>query len=350
MKNRLLAPAVAVSLAAGSIVAVNSADAQEFTAAELYEPSIGSTWNVGPDEKRAYLINGEGPRATSLDLNLFESPYPGLKMELDTSPYSALGAVKLRLEGGKIYPDSFDVLVGVTVHYDDGSSEYVEGPFTVNPLKALVAGTPATPVSPTTTPRATVSVTMTATEYFPEPYPEFVTETETATVTKTLTETTTATETETDWYPEPYPEYVTETVTATTTETEFYPEYHTLEPAPEFITETVTETVTKEPEPGWRVEPAPATVTKTVQPSEVAIPKVRHITTTTTVPVTETATVTKVVATPTTTVVTKPAENAGSSIGTGGVIGIILGVLAALGIGAVAGRALPPEIARALPF
>lgn len=252
MKKRVFAPVVAIAIAAGSIAAVGHADAQEFTAADLYEPRISDVWDLGPDEKTVYLILGEGPRVESVDLNLFESPYPGLKMERDTSPYYAPDRVKLRLEGGKIYPETFDVLVGVTVHYDDGSSEYVEGPFTVHPLKALVAGEPAEPVKPTTTPRATVSVTATTTvteteretvtatetalstkfypEPYPDPYPVYETETETATTTKT--ETTTSTE----YYPEPYPEisYETETVTVTATET---------------VTLPVTTTSSAEPQP-----------------------------------------------------------------------------------------------------
>lgn len=239
--------------------------------------------------------------------------------------------------------------ISLTVQYPDGTAEIVD--IVVSGWDPDWGMTEDPEPEPTPTTTVTSEPTVTVTEYYPEV--SVTTEARvyevpgpTVTATKTLTETTTTT----DWYMEPYPEYVTETVTTTTTETETYPEYFTVESSPEFITETVTETVTKEPEPGWRVEPAPVTVTKTVQPSEVAIPKVRHTTTTTTVPVTETATVTKVVATPTTKVVTKPAENSGSPIGTGGIIGIILGVLAALGVGAVVGRALPPEIARALPF
>ena len=254
MKKRALAPVVAIAIAAGSIAAVGHADAQEFTAADLYEPRISGVLDLGPDEKTAYLIYNGGPRVESVDLNLFESPYPGLKMERDTSPYSAPHALKLRLEGGKIYPKSFDVLVGVTVHYDDGSSEYVEGPFSVNPLKALVAGEPAEPVKPTTTPRATVSVTATttvtetetetvtatetatSTEFYPEPYPDPypVYETETETVTTTKTETVTSTEYYPEPYPDPYPVYETETVTVTATET---------------VTLPVTTTNSAEPQP-----------------------------------------------------------------------------------------------------
>ena len=237
MKKRALAPAVAIAVAAGSIAAVGHADAQDFTAAELYEPRIGGVWDLGPDEKTDYLLSDPGPRVETVDLNLFESPYPGLKMERDTSPYSAPDRVKLRLEGGKIYPKSFDVLVGVTVHYDDGSSEYVEGPFTVRPLKALVAGEPAEPVKPTTTPRATVSITATTT----------VTETETETVT--ATETAASTEFYPEPYPDPYPVYETETETVTATETatstEYYPEpYPEISYETETVTVTATETVT----------------------------------------------------------------------------------------------------------
>ena len=125
MNKRVLAPAMAIAIAAGSVVAVGNADAQEFTAAELYEPTIGHVYDLGPDEKRTYLVYGDGGRAVSIDLNLFESPYPGLKMERDTSPYASPDAIKLRLEGGKVYPERFNVLTGVTAHYDDGSSEYV---------------------------------------------------------------------------------------------------------------------------------------------------------------------------------------------------------------------------------
>ncbi|MCG7236708.1 MULTISPECIES: hypothetical protein [Corynebacterium] len=263
MNKRVLAPAMAIAIAAGSVIAVGNADAKEMTAAELYEPTIGGAYDLGPDEYTAYLTRSEGPRLASVDLNLFESPYPGLKAELDNSPYAYPGAIKLRLEGGKIYPERFDVLTGVTVHYDDGSSEYVEGSFTVRPLKALVAGEPAEPVEPTTTPRATVSVTetttatetetytetVTQTTTEPEPYPVYETETVTATTTETATQTETTTSTE--YYPEPYPEifFETETVTATTTETatqtetttstEYYPE-----PYPEVSYETETVTVT----------------------------------------------------------------------------------------------------------
>ena len=233
MNKRVLAPAMAIAIAAGSVIAVGNADAKEMTAAELYEPTIGGAYDLGPDEYTAYLTRSEGPRLASVDLNLFESPYPGLKAELDNSPYAYPGAIKLRLEGGKIYPERFDVLTGVTVHYDDGSSEYVEGSFTVRPLKALVAGEPAEPVEPTTTPRATVSVTetttatetetytetVTQTTTEPEPYPVYETETVTATTTETATQTETTTSTE--YYPEPYPEvsYETETVTVTATTT-----------------------------------------------------------------------------------------------------------------------------------
>lgn len=238
MKKRALAPAMAIVIAAGSVVAVGNADAQEFTAAELYEPRIGGTSDLGPDEKIAYLLTSEGPRVVSVDLNLFESPYPGLRMERETSPYYSPDRVKLTLEGGRIYPESFDVLVGVTVHYDDESFEYVEGPFTVRPLKALVAGQPAEPSKPTTTPRATVSVTATTTvtEFYPEPYPDPYPVYETETVTNTQTDTETVTSTTTEYVPEPYPEvsYETETVTVTTTKT--------VEP-----TVTSTRTVASEP-------------------------------------------------------------------------------------------------------
>ena len=134
MNKRVLAPAMVIAIAAGSVVAVGNADAKEMTAAELYEPTIGNVYNLGPDEMQDYLFYGGGSRVVSYDLNLFESPYPGLKAVQDDSIYSPK-AIKLRLEGGKIYPESFDVLTGVTVHYDDGSSEYVEGFFTVHPLK-----------------------------------------------------------------------------------------------------------------------------------------------------------------------------------------------------------------------
>ena len=269
MKKRVFAPVVAIAIAAGSIAAVGHADAQESTAADLYEPRISDVWDLGPDEKTVYLILGEGPRVESVDLNLFESPYPGLKMERDTSPYYAPDRVKLRLEGGKIYPETFDVLVGVTVHYDDGSSEYVEGPFTVHPLKALVAGEPAEPVKPTTTPRATVSVTATttvteteretvtatetatSTEFYPEPYPDPYPVYETETETVTATETATSTEYYPEPYPDPYPVYETETETATTTKTEtttsteYYPEpYPEISYETETVTVTATETVT----------------------------------------------------------------------------------------------------------
>jgi len=241
MNKRVLAPAMAIAIAAGSVVAVGKADAQEFTAAELYEPTIGGAYDLGPDEKFALLIHDEGPRMVSADLNLFESPYSGLKIRKDDSAYAPPHAIYVKLEGGKIYPEQFDVLTGVTVHYDDGSSEYVEGLFTVRPLKALVAGEPADPIKPTTTPRATVSVTATttatetetltetatqtetttSTEFYPEPYPEIFFETETVTATTTETATQTETTTSTEFYPEPYPEvsYGTETVTVTATTT-----------------------------------------------------------------------------------------------------------------------------------
>ena len=164
-----------------------------------------------------------------------------MKIRKDDSAYAPPHAIYVKLEGGKIYPEQFDVLTGVTVHYDDGSSEYVEGLFTVRPLKALVAGEPADPIKPTTTPRATVSVTATttatetetltetatqtetttSTEFYPEPYPEIFFETETVTATTTETATQTETTTSTEFYPEPYPEvsYGTETVTVTATTT-----------------------------------------------------------------------------------------------------------------------------------
>lgn len=305
MKKRALAPAMAIAIAAGSVVAVGQADAQEFTAAELYEPTIGGIWDLGPDERSTYLLVGDGPRVASVDLNLFESPYPGLKMERDYSPYSAPDRVKLRLEGGRIYPDSFDVLVGVTVHYDDGSSEYVEGPFTVRPLRTLVAGRPAEPSKPTTTPRATVSVTATTTvtEFYPEPYPDPYPVYETETVTTTTTE----------YYAEPYPEisYQTETVIVTATET--------VPGDPVTVTATASAN--------------PVTVTETPAPETVVA--------------TETATIVKTV----TKTASAEADESGSSLSTGGIVGIVLAVLAALGAGAFAlSGGLPPQIAKALPF
>ena len=375
MNKRVLAPAMAIAIAAGSVVAVGNADAQEFTAAELYEPEIHSVYDLGPDEQDAILVFVPGQRMVSVDLNLFESPYSGLKMERDTSPYAYPAAIKLRLEGGKIYPERFDVLVGVTVHYDDGSSEYVEGPFTVYPLKALVAGEPAEPKKPTTTPRATVSVTVTetttSTEYFPEPYPDpypvWETETETATVTKTETATFT------EYVHEPYPVYETETATVTktetsrvtTTETEYFPEPYP-DPYPVYETETVTETETVIVTPTENVKApakpvtvtttavaAPVTVTEAAAPitkvaTVTATPKVVSATATTTVKVTE-AKEAKV--TETVTKTASAAADNGSSLGTGGVIAIVLGLLAALGAGAFAlSGGLPPQLANTLPF
>ena len=256
MKKRVLAPALAIAIAAGSVVAVGNADAQEFTAAELYEPRIGGTSDLGPDEKFALLFHDAGPRVVSADLNLFESPYPGLEIRRDTSANPFPDVIYVKLEGGKIYPERFDVLTGVTVHYDDGSSEYVEGSFTVRPLKALVAGQPAEPIEPTTTPRATVSVTATTTvtEFYPEPYPDPYPVYETETVTNTQTDTETVTELYPEPYPDPYPVYETETVTntqtdtetVTTTTTEYVPEPY---PEVSYETETVTVTATKTVEP-----------------------------------------------------------------------------------------------------
>lgn len=373
MNKRVLAPAMAIAIAAGSVVAVGNADAKEMTAAELYEPRIGGVSDLGPDEMNAYLTYGEGPRFVSVDLNLFESPYPGLKMEQDTSLYASPGAIKLRLEGGKIYPASFDVLTGVTVHYDDGSSEYIEDAFTVYPLKALVAGEPAEPKKPTT-PRATVSVTVTetttSTEYFPEPYPDpypvWETETETATVTKTETATFT------EYVHEPYPVWETETATVTktetsrvtTTETEYVPEPYP-EPYPVYETETVTETETVIATPTEAVKApadpvtvtntavaAPVTVTEVAAPitkvaTVTATPKAATATATTTVKVTET----EAKATETVTKTVSASADNGSSLGTGGVVAIVLALLAALGAGAFAlSGGLPPQLANALPF
>ena len=372
MNKRVLAPAMAIAIAAGSVVAVGNADAQEFTAAELYEPEIHSVYDLGPDEQDAILIFVPGQRMVSVDLNLFESPYSGLKMERDTSPYAYPAAIKLRLEGGKIYPKSFDVLIGVTVHYDDGSSEYVEGPFTVYPLKALVAGEPAEPKKPTT-PRATVSVTVTetttSTEYFPEPYPDPypVWETETVTVT----------ETEPEYFPDPYPVYETETATVTktetsrvtTTSTEYFPEPYP-DPYPVYETETVTATATETETKNVTAKPvtvtatpkvaAPVTVTETAAPHVVTKtayvePRAATVTSTATVTTTAKGNATraeaeKVKETATKTV-SAPAGSDGSSLGTGGIVAIVLALLAALGAGAVAfSGGLPPQLAVSLPF
>lgn len=292
MNKRVLAPVMAIAIAAGSVVAVGNADAKEMTDAELYEPRIGAKYDLGPDPDLSFLVFDSGPRVASIDIDRFESPYPGLKME--RAGYSNFPhAVYLKLEGGKIYPESFDVLVGVTVRYDDGSFEYVEGPFTITPLKSLVASEPAKPVV-TAAPRPTVTTTVTTTAtqtVKPTPRERTVTVTTTANVRETITQT------------EALPAHEATTTTATVTAT----------PVPQRPTVTSTTTVSRQ-----------NTVTET-----------------------ETATVTETVAEK----AEQQVPSEGSSVGTGGIITIVLGVLAILGAGALAfSGGIPPQVAGALPL
>lgn len=190
---------------------------------------------------------------------------------------------------------------------------------------------------PTVTIETTSTETATFTEYFPEPYPDPypVYETETATETKTAT----ITEYVPEPYPEPYPVYETET--ATETETVIVTPTEDVKAPAEPVTVTTTAVA------------APVTVTEVAAPitkvaTVTATPKAATATATTTVKVTETkeAKVTETV----TKSASASADN-GSSLGTGGVIAIVLGLLAALGAGAFAlSGGLPPQLANTLPF
>lgn len=157
---------------------------------------------------------------------------------------------------------------------------------------------------PTVTVETTSNETATFTEYVPEPYP--------------------------DPYPDPYPVYETETVTE-------------------------TETVIVTPTGGVKAPADPVTVTATTVAAPVtkvatvtATPKAATATATTTVKVTETQ---EEKVTETVTKTASASADNGSSLGTGGVVAIVLALLAALGAGAFAlSGGLPPQLANALPF
>lgn len=194
---------------------------------------------------------------------------------------------------------------------------------------------------PTVTVETTSTETATFTEYVPEPYP--------------------------DPYPDPYPVYETETVTETKTATftEYVPEPYP-DPYPVYETETVTETdtVIATPTGGVKAPADPVTVTATAVAAPVTVtevaapitkvatvtatPKAATATATTTVKVTETK---EAKATETVTKTDSASADNGSSLGTGGVVAIVLALLAALGAGAFAlSGGLPPQLANALPF
>lgn len=194
---------------------------------------------------------------------------------------------------------------------------------------------------PTVTIETTSTETATFTEYFPEPYPEPYPDPYPVYETETVTETKTATFTEyvPEPYPEPYPVYETET--ATETETVIVTPAEDVKAPAEPVTVTTTAVA------------APVTVTEAAAPitkvaTVTAMPKAVAATATATVKVTETK---EAKVTETVTKTASAAADNGSSLGTGGIIAIVLGLLAALGAGAVAfSGGLPPQLANTLPF
>ena len=326
-----VAPPVVTTSAAQPAPTSSSDD--ELTLADIYDPEISTLggYDIGPSESYAYLVSGEGPEMADVEVLQFDSPYP---ISYSLAPKNALinhrAWINVAVEPKKIYPAEFKVAVAVRVTYNDGSSEEVSGLLPIRPVKSLVTGNPVPSTtlkgSATTSPSTVTitrevevpgkQVTVTATA---EPLPP-------KTVTATLTErvevpgepvTVTATKAA------PFPK----TVTATAT------------PAPATVTATVTR-VEKS-----RVEAPTVTVDRlsTVLATPATVTSTLKETSTETAVVKATETVTKAA--------DRPADGSGSSLSTGGIIGVVVALLAALGVGAFAlAGGLPPQIANALPF
>ncbi|WJY97316.1 hypothetical protein [Corynebacterium fournieri] len=325
-KTSALLAAIAVSFTA---VTAPASDGQELSHADLYEPrvySIGSL-SAGPSDNLVTLIVNEGPEFADLDILEFESPYPVTYERIRNPIVNFNDKIYLRLEQKMIYPEEFEIAVKLLVHYNDGSSEEVEGSFPVHPLPALVSGNPkpSATTKQSTSPVATKTVVKTTT----------VTAEASAPVTTTVTQKINA------------PTTVTETAEAATTTTTV-----TKKAAP--VTATVTETV----------EAATATVTETISvpaPAETAtVTKTAEAETVTTTvqqaPVTATETVTATAAPATVevtktvpTTVVKASNDGQSGSSTGSIVALVLGLLALIGgVGAaVAGN---PQLLANLPF
>ena len=108
------------------------------TQADLYEPSIYfGTSDVGPEWEDAALVSIPGYRdKASVNITKLTTDQPGV--EIGRSQTDRWGTTPIRLTGGKIYPDSFDLEVEAIVTYEDGSSVRIVGTSTIRPLSALV--------------------------------------------------------------------------------------------------------------------------------------------------------------------------------------------------------------------
>lgn len=265
MRKFVVATIAALSFVGSGILVPATGSAQKMTYAELYQSLPKGAFEAGPEPTTGSVIsvNGQDFVESITEVQIGESPYPGITIELiPQRPSYPHQEFTITASGGRIYPRSFGIPFSLRIDYIDGSFEYYADEFSVYPLDSLVAENPAVPV-----------VT--------DPPPWISTVTETVTVTVTAPP-------------------VTTTVTAEPTEI----------------------TVTAPPETTTVTAP-PVTTTVTPEPVETTI-TAPPVTTTVTAPA------------ETTTVTAPPEPSDSSSVGgnSGGMIAFIIGILAALGIGA----------------
>ena len=270
------------ALCCASLATPESAVAQDrMSYAELFQPWPSGAGPVGPEPSVGHVVNVEGQEfiESITEVEIGKSPYPGIHIELEPQrPTYPDTRFQITASGGKIYPERFGIPFSVRINYKDGSFEYYTDEFDVWPLKALVADRPAEPVITETPYRTTVTTTVSA-----QP------------VTTTVSA-----------------QPVTTTVSA-------QPVTTTVSAQP------VTTTVSAQPVT-TTVSAQPVTTTVSAQPVTTTVSAQPVTTTVSAQPVTTT-----VSAQPVTTTRTQ-VEEAGSS--TGRIVGVLLGVLAALGIGA----------------
>ena len=146
MKRSVAAIATAIALGTSSVVVPDNSPiltapataAEQVTQADLYDAEIYSASGViGPDWTSTWAVSNKTEVTDHVEILKLHTDLPGV--ETDYTEKDQLGTYKVRLTGGRIYPETIPLDVEAVIHYNDGSTKRLAGTTYIKPLPALIA-------------------------------------------------------------------------------------------------------------------------------------------------------------------------------------------------------------------
>ncbi|OIR41766.1 hypothetical protein [Corynebacterium sp. NML120713] len=146
MKRSIAAVAIAIALGTSSVVApsnspfvtASASAAEQVTQADLYDADIHSFGHTaGPDWTSTWAISNNADVTDHVEILKLHTDLPGV--ETDYTNKDQLGTYKVRLTGGRIYPETIPLDVEAIIYYNDGSTKRLTGTTNIHPLPVMVA-------------------------------------------------------------------------------------------------------------------------------------------------------------------------------------------------------------------